>query len=50
KKNILSRFEATGIYPLNSQKVLQMLPGYDSYQLTTEQPCNLSPLEGSRAR
>ncbi|KAG0633578.1 hypothetical protein HOY80DRAFT_1026280 [Tuber brumale] len=34
KKNILSGFEATGIYPLNGQKILQSLPGYDSYQPT----------------
>ena len=31
KQNILSGFEATGIYPLNAQKILPTLPGYDSY-------------------
>ena len=38
EKNILSGFEATGIYPLNAQKLLQTLPGYDSYRPNPEKP------------
>jgi hypothetical protein len=40
KKNILSGFEATGIYPLHRLRVLERLPGYDAYRSIEElAPC-----------
>ena len=36
EKNILSGFEATGIYSLHAQKLLQTLLGYDSYKPNSE--------------
>lgn len=42
-KNILSGFAATGIYPLDAQKLLLMLPGYDSYKPNSENRTTPSP-------
>ncbi|KAG0641881.1 hypothetical protein HOY80DRAFT_1021032 [Tuber brumale] len=42
KNNILSGFQATGIYPLDAQKILSTLPDDDSYKSTSLEPTSRS--------